>query len=208
MDSLRQQSLTPSFLYSSSSSAKPFSLSNLLHSEQPSLSPSSSSSTTTMDSKSREHESSRRVKSELLVQVDGVNNIPTCEDGHRKIVMVLAATNFSWDIDEALRLHIYIPFPNFESRKELIRINLKTIEVATDVDIDEVARRTEGYSEDALTNITSKARDEIKNMPKDEISNDPVAMCDFEEALWKVQRSISQADMEKQGGWFPEFGSA
>uniref|UniRef100_A0A2K1X1S9 Uncharacterized protein n=1 Tax=Populus trichocarpa TaxID=3694 RepID=A0A2K1X1S9_POPTR len=52
MDSLRQQSLTPSFLYSSSSSAKPFSLSNLLHSEQPSLSPSSSSSTTTMDSKS------------------------------------------------------------------------------------------------------------------------------------------------------------
>jgi katanin p60 ATPase-containing subunit A1 len=45
-------------------------------------------------------------------------------------------------------------------------------------------------------------------MPKDEISNDPVAMCDFEEALWKVQRSISQADMEKQGGWFPEFGSA
>ncbi|KAL9342908.1 hypothetical protein Peur_063339 [Populus x canadensis] len=37
---------------SSSSSAKPFSLSNLLHSEQPSLSPSSSSSTTTMDSKS------------------------------------------------------------------------------------------------------------------------------------------------------------
>ncbi|KAJ6865863.1 hypothetical protein NC652_037403 [Populus alba x Populus x berolinensis] len=36
----------------SSSSAKTFSLSNLHHSEQPSLSPSSSSSTTTMDSKS------------------------------------------------------------------------------------------------------------------------------------------------------------
>jgi katanin p60 ATPase-containing subunit A1 len=45
-------------------------------------------------------------------------------------------------------------------------------------------------------------------MPKDEISYDPVAMCDFEEALWKVQRSISQADMEKHGEWFPEFGSA
>jgi SpoVK/Ycf46/Vps4 family AAA+-type ATPase len=53
---------------------------------------------------SREHKSSRKVKSELLVQVDGVNNSPTCEDGHQKIVMVLAATNFSWDIDEALRL--------------------------------------------------------------------------------------------------------
>ena len=51
-------------------------------------------------------------------------------------------------------------------------------------------------------------RDEIKNMPKDEISNDPVAMCYSEEALWKVQCSISQADMEKHGEWFPEFGPA
>ncbi|KAF5466673.1 hypothetical protein F2P56_016579 [Juglans regia] len=174
---------------------------------------------------SGEHESSRRVKSELLVQVDGVNNSSTGEDGTRKIVMVLAATNFPWDIDEALRRRlekrIYIPLPNFESRKELIRINLKTVEVAPDVDIDEVARRTEGYSGDDLTNvcrdaslngmrrkIAGKTRDEIKNMPKDEISNDPVAMCDFEEALVKVQRSVSATDIEKHEKWFTEFGSA
>ncbi|XVF25046.1 hypothetical protein REPUB_Repub13aG0180000 [Reevesia pubescens] len=174
---------------------------------------------------SGEHESSRRVKSELLVQVDGVNNTGTNEDGSRKIVMVLAATNFPWDIDEALRRRlekrIYIPLPNFESRKELIRINLKTVEVAADVDIDEVARRTDGYSGDDLTNvcrdaslngmrrkIAGKTRDEIKNMSKDEISKDPVAMCDFEEALAKVQRSVSPADIEKHEKWFTEFGSA
>ncbi|RYR20556.1 hypothetical protein Ahy_B03g065729 [Arachis hypogaea] len=108
---------------------------------------------------SGEHESSRRVKSELLVQVDGVNNSSTNEDGTRKIVMVLAATNFPWDIDEALRRRlekrIYIPLLNFESRKELIRINLKT--VAPDVNIDDVARRTEGYSGDDLTNVCCDA---------------------------------------------------
>ncbi|XP_059640972.1 katanin p60 ATPase-containing subunit A1 [Cornus florida] len=174
---------------------------------------------------SGEHESSRRVKSELLVQVDGVNNTSTNEDGSRKIVMVLAATNFPWDIDEALRRRlekrIYIPLPNFESRKELIRINLKTVEVAPDVNIDEVARRTEGYSGDDLTNvcrdaslngmrrkIAGKTRDEIKNMSKDEISNDPVAMCDFEEAIKKVQPSVSAADIERHEKWFSEFGSA
>ncbi|TKY48123.1 Katanin p60 ATPase-containing subunit A1 [Spatholobus suberectus] len=174
---------------------------------------------------SGEHESSRRVKSELLVQVDGVNNSSTNEDGTRKIVMVLAATNFPWDIDEALRRRlekrIYIPLPNFESRKELIRINLKTVQVAPDVNIDEVARRTEGYSGDDLTNvcrdaslngmrrkIAGKTRDEIKNMSKDEISKDPVAMCDFEEALKKVQTSVSQADIERHEKWFAEFGSA
>ncbi|CAK9174656.1 unnamed protein product [Ilex paraguariensis] len=174
---------------------------------------------------SGEHESSRRVKSELLVQVDGVNNTGTNEDGTRKIVMVLAATNFPWDIDEALRRRlekrIYIPLPNFESRKELIRINLKTVEVAADVDIDKVARQTEGYSGDDLTNvcrdaslngmrrkIAGKTRDEIKNMSKDEISNDPVAMCDFEEAITKVQPSVSAADIERHEKWFSDFGSA
>ncbi|TQE04422.1 hypothetical protein C1H46_009942 [Malus baccata] len=174
---------------------------------------------------SGEHESSRRVKSELLVQVDGVNNTGTNEDGTRKVVMVLAATNFPWDIDEALRRRlekrIYIPLPNFESRKALIRINMKTVEVAPDVDMDAVARRTEGYSGDDLTNvcrdaslngmrrkIAGKTRDEIKSMSKDDISKDPVAMCDFEEALAKVQRSVSQADIERHEKWFHEFGSA
>ncbi|XP_047963131.1 katanin p60 ATPase-containing subunit A1-like [Salvia hispanica] len=174
---------------------------------------------------SGEHESSRRVKSELLVQVDGVNASSTNEDGTRKIVMVLAATNFPWDIDEALRRRlekrIYIPLPNFESRKELIRINLKTVQVAPDVDIDDVARRTEGYSGDDLTNvcrdaslngmrrkIAGKTRDEIKNMAKDDISNDPIAMCDFLEAITKVQPSVSAADIEKHEKWFADFGSA
>lgn len=74
------------------------------------------------------------MKSELLVQVDGVSNTATNEDGSRKIVMVLAATNFPWDIDEALRRRlekrIYIPLPDFESRKALININLRTVEVS------------------------------------------------------------------------------
>ncbi|XLR62152.1 hypothetical protein S83_012824 [Arachis hypogaea] len=108
---------------------------------------------------SGKHESSKRVKSELLVQVDGVNNSSTNEDSTRKIVMVLVAINFPWDINEALRRRlekrIYIPLPNFESRKELIRINLKT--VAPDVNIDDVARRTEGYSGDDLTNVCHDA---------------------------------------------------
>ncbi|KAH7422894.1 hypothetical protein KP509_12G030900 [Ceratopteris richardii] len=173
---------------------------------------------------SGEHESSRRVKSELLVQVDGVNNSSSGDDGEKKTVMVLAATNFPWDIDEALRRRlekrIYIPLPNEESRRELIRINLKGVEVAPDVDIDEVARRTEGYSGDDLTNIcrdasmngmrrkiAGKTRDEIKNMTKDAMQ-EPVAMCDFEEALSKISRSVSSADIERHEKWFAEFGSA
>ena len=53
-----------------------------------------------------ENEASRRVKTELLCQMDGVSSTGTNADGEqteRKIVMVLAATNHPWDLDEALR---------------------------------------------------------------------------------------------------------
>ncbi|KAG6545358.1 hypothetical protein Mapa_013207 [Marchantia paleacea] len=173
---------------------------------------------------SGEHESSRRVKSELLVQVDGVNNITTGEDGDKKIVMVLAATNFPWDLDEALRRRlekrIYIPLPNEESRRDLIKINLKDVDIAKDVDVEELARRTDGYSGDDLTNIcrdasmngmrrkiAGKTPDEIKGMTKDQMY-EPVAMRDFDDALAKISRSVSTADIERHEKWLAEFGSA
>ncbi len=44
-------------------------------------------------------------------------------------VMVLAATNFPWDIDEAFKRRmekrIYIPLPTYEERLELLNIHLK-----------------------------------------------------------------------------------
>ena len=132
-----------------------------------------------------EHEASRRVKSELLVQLDGVCSTPAPGGAPPVQVMVLAATNFPWDLDDALRRRlekrIYIPLPDVYARKvsvvwwwcgcdgnggltitcvcaqDLVRINLRGVDVAPDVDLDEVARRTEGYSGDDLTNICRDA---------------------------------------------------
>lgn len=55
------------------------------------------------------NDGSRRVKGELLVQMDGVTeassanaNVQQTEEEKKKRVIVIAATNRPWDLDEAL----------------------------------------------------------------------------------------------------------
>lgn len=119
-----------------------------------------------------EHEASRRVKTELMVQMDGVegaeeeeqeetgdedidkvNNEDDNQDHHikkRKTVIVLAATNTPWALDEALRRRlekrVYIPLPDVVGRRELFRINMKGVDLDTDIQWEELAEKSAGYS--------------------------------------------------------------
>lgn len=52
------------------------------------------------------------------------------------------------------RFYLDIPLPDAESRRELLRLNLSTIKVADDVDLDELADKIEGYSGADITNVT------------------------------------------------------
>lgn len=55
----------------------------------------------TMSGEGAEHEASRRVKSEILVQMDGVSSsAEEVEGGPEKHVIVLGATNFPWQLDD------------------------------------------------------------------------------------------------------------
>ncbi|XP_034741623.1 katanin p60 ATPase-containing subunit A-like 1 isoform X2 [Etheostoma cragini] len=171
---------------------------------------------------SDEHEASRRVKSELLVQMDGVGGALDNDDPSR-MVMVLAATNFPWDIDEALRRRlekrIYISLPTAIGRIELLKINLKEVELADDVDLDFIAEKIEGYSGLCLyvyirdasmmamrRRIQGLSPEEIRALSKDELQM-PVTMEDFTLTLKKISKSVSSADLEKYIAWMAEFGS-
>ena len=87
-----------------------------------------------------DNEASLRVKSELLIQMDGV------ESSSQGSVTVLGATNLPWNLDEALRRRfekrIYIPLPECDQRKKLFEISLKGVDV-NDVEFGELAILTE-----------------------------------------------------------------
>jgi len=91
-----------------------------------------------------ENEASRRVKTEFLVQMQGVGN---SSDG----ILVLGATNIPWGLDTAIRRRfekrIYIPLPEQPARLHLIRNQMKnTPHALTEKDFDEIALKTDGYS--------------------------------------------------------------
>ncbi|KAL1460533.1 hypothetical protein WDU94_012510 [Cyamophila willieti] len=166
-----------------------------------------------------EHEASRRVKSELLVQMDGLSS----DEDSTKVVMVLAATNFPWDIDEALRRRlekrIYIPLPSKIGREALLKINLKEVKVDPAVDLNKIASQLDGYSGADITNVCRDASmmsmrrkiigltpEQIRQIPKEELDM-PVSQRDFEEALARCNKSVAREDLEKYDKWMSEYGS-
>jgi katanin p60 ATPase-containing subunit A1 len=125
-----------------------------------------------------EHEASRRFKAELLVQIDAcaaaaaaaagatsaaaASNSANAATQAPRHVLVLAATNHPWDLDEALRRRlekrVYVGLPDVEERRELLGLCLKGVESAlTPADLRDLAKRLEGYSGDDVTAVCREA---------------------------------------------------
>ncbi|CEP11868.1 hypothetical protein [Parasitella parasitica] len=91
-----------------------------------------------------ESEASRRIKTEFLVQMNGVGNDM---DG----VLVLGATNIPWQLDSAIRRRferrIYIPLPDAHARANLFALNVgNTPCTLSQQDFKQLADMTDGYS--------------------------------------------------------------
>jgi len=91
-----------------------------------------------------ESESARRIKTEFLVQMNGVGNDT---DG----ILVLAATNIPWALDSAIRRRfekrIYIPLPEAPARAKMFQIHLgKTPSTLTQDDFRKLGDMTDGFS--------------------------------------------------------------
>lgn len=155
-----------------------------------------------------------RVISQLLTEMDGLEEL--------RGVVVIAATNRPDIIDPALLRPgrfdklLYVPPPDLEARKEILKIHLKKKPLAEDVDIEELARRTEGYTGADLAAVCNTAvllairEHVVGNKDPEEVKKraKSIKVCKrhFEEALKKV-KPISQRELEMYKKIAEEFAA-
>lgn len=104
-----------------------------------------------------EHEASRRLKTEFLVEFDGLPSNPESEK-----VLVMAATNRPQELDEAaLRRfpkRVYVTLPDEATRAELLRKLLaKQGCRLSQSELKRLAKLTDGYSGSDLTALAKDA---------------------------------------------------
>ncbi len=154
---------------------------------------------------SSEHEASRRVKTELLVQMDGISSLQTTGDDEggddedappgSKQVVVLGATNLPWQLDEAFRRRlekrIYIPLPLREDRKDLFSIAMAGVPIGDDVDVERLADGTEGYSGADIANLCRDASMMSMRRVLDDLRKQGLSMAEFKDRLAQQQADVA-----------------
>ncbi|MEZ0393484.1 MAG: AAA family ATPase, partial [Desulfurococcaceae archaeon] len=130
---------------------------------------------------------SERVVSQLITEMDGLEKL----EG----VVVVAATNRPDVLDPALLRPgrfdklVFVPPPDYQARLEILRIHTRTVPLDEDVDLAEIARRTEGYTG---ADIAALVREAVLAAVKDDINATKVRASHFAVALQKVKPSITQ----------------
>ncbi|MCD6301573.1 MAG: CDC48 family AAA ATPase [Staphylothermus sp.] len=127
-----------------------------------------------------------RIVSQLLTEMDGIHRLDN--------VVIIAATNRPDILDPALLRPgrfdklIYVPPPDLNGRLEILKIHTRNMPLAEDVDLYELAKRTEGYSG---ADLEALVREAAMRALKETLNIDKIYMRHFLEAMEKVKPSIT-----------------
>lgn len=142
-----------------------------------------------------------RVVSQILAEMDGLEALDD--------IFIIGATNRPELIDQALlrpgRLGvlIHIPLPDLVSRKSIFDVHTRTKPMASDVWLDELAKKTEYFTGADIESICNRAATiAIRNIievgkgkvPGGSLTQWEITRAHFEEALAEVRPSVKQED--------------
>ena len=151
------------------------------------------------------HDEREQTLNQILIEMDGFDE--------RTAVIVLAATNRPDMLDPALvrpgrfDRKINIPLPDFEDRKGIIQIHMRNKPFEEDVNLDDIARKTVGFSGADIENMLNESAILAARQNRDKISYK-----DLDDASLKVtmgeERRALLTDDEKKIAAYREAGHA
>jgi SpoVK/Ycf46/Vps4 family AAA+-type ATPase len=176
-----------------------------------------------------EHESSRRMKTEFLVQMDGLG-------GDEGRMLLIGATNRPQELDDGARRRLakqlYIPLPCAKARRAMVTNILSSdasvAHALSDSDLNVICAKTEGYSGSDMKHLTQEAaRAPLRELFSSRAATGgfssssgaggdgipspsamrPIKLADFKRASKQVRPSVTQADIEFHEQWNREHGA-
>jgi len=152
------------------------------------------------------HDEREQTLNQLLVEMDGFEGT----EG----VIVIAATNRPDVLDPALLRpgrfdrQVYVPLPDIRGREQILKVHMRKVPVADDVDANILARGTPGFSGADLANLVNEAA-----LFAARANKRLVDMEDFEKAKDKIvmgaeRRSIVMPEKERMNTAYHESGHA
>ncbi|XP_074531378.1 spastin-like isoform X1 [Halichoeres trimaculatus] len=159
-----------------------------------------------------EHDASRRLKTEFLVEFDGV------QSGGDDKVLVMGATNRPQELDEAVlrrfAKRVYVTLPDEQTRFTLMKNLLgKQGNPLSTSELSYLAKKTAGYSGSDLTSLAKDAAlgpirelgpEQVRNMAASEMRN--INKKDFEDSLKRIKPSVSPTTLHMYTQWNKDFG--
>ncbi|CAN4079106.1 unnamed protein product [Withania somnifera] len=153
-----------------------------------------------------EHESSRLLKTQFLIEMEGFDNVS-------EQILLIGATNRAQELDEAARrwlTSLYVPLPSSEARSWIFKSLLEKdgLFKLSDEDIVSICKLTEEFSEGCFMGPLREALRhgiEITKLKKEDMR--PVTLQDFGSALQEVRASVSSNEFGAYEDWNKQFGS-
>ena len=152
------------------------------------------------------HDEREQTLNQMLVEMDGF--------GGNEGVIVIAATNRPDVLDPALTRpgrfdrQVVVGLPDVKGREQILKVHMRKVPVADDVDAMTLARGTPGYSGADLANLVNEAALFAARSNKRTVS-----MLDFEKAKDKInmgpeRRTMIMTDKQKESTAYHEAGHA
>ena len=132
-----------------------------------------------------------RIVNQLLAEMDGIQTL--------KNVVVIAATNRADILDPALlrpgrfdRI-IFVPPPDRKSRLQILKVHVRKVPLAEDVDLEKLADMTEGYSG---ADLEALVREAVMLALREKFEPRPISMKYFLQAMKSLKPSLTRDMLE------------